>query len=75
MILLLCYYWYGFISDIAESEDWKQVDDSEAGAERLKACRSWGDMIRDRFVIFCNCLAIIESVVNTWYLILLLWIL
>lgn len=33
LILLLCYYWYGFISDIAESEGWMQADDSEAEAD------------------------------------------
>ena len=33
LILFKCYYWYVFISDIAESEDWKQVDDSEAEAD------------------------------------------
>lgn len=55
LILFKCYYWYVFISDIAESEDWKQVDDSEAGAERLKPA----DIEEVEYIIYLRYFAIV----------------
>lgn len=55
LILFKCYYWYVFISDIAESEDWKQVDDSEAGAERLKPA----DIEGVEYIIYLRYFAIV----------------
>lgn len=59
LILLLCYYWYGFISDIAEPEDWKQADDSEkeADIERQTAEKVHGlaDVYtKEWWYLFCN---------------------
>ena len=48
-------YWYVFISDIAESEDWKQVDDSGAGAERLKPA----DIEGVEYIIYLRYFAIV----------------